>query len=74
LGLKGSAFLFLDRFCKKNTFLLKIIAQKFADIKKRRTFASTLLCLFVWVFRALFSDKGNRVFFCSFLSSFAFLA
>jgi hypothetical protein len=33
-----------------------------ADMKNSRIFAPTLLCLFVWVFRALSSDKGERVF------------
>ena len=39
----------------------------FANPKNCLIFASTLLCLFVWVFRALLSDKGSRVFFCPFL-------
>jgi hypothetical protein len=31
-------------------------------------FAARLLCLFVWVFRALPSDKGGRVFFMLFFN------
>jgi hypothetical protein len=41
----------------------KIFNKTLANIKNLRIFASTLLCLFVWVFRALPSDKGGRVFF-----------
>ncbi len=68
LGLNYYIFLLLtgDVACNNSTLTI-IFVKKNSKIlvhtENCRIFASTLLCLFVWVFRALSSDKGERVFF-----------